>query len=220
MKKDLDIQKNVMDELKWTPLLNANEIGVSVKNGIVTLSGITDSYPKKIKAERAVRNVPGVRGIAEDIKVRLNGKYKKTDPEIAQAVLNELEWHCNLEADKIKILVDDGCVSLEGMVDWHFQKKSTEKAIRNITGVREIINNIKVKAVAPLADIKSKIESSFQRNASLDAKKINIEVQGNKVILSGTVRSWTEKLDAEDSVWSASGVTSVENKLECEDEIY
>lgn len=219
MKKDFDIQNNVMEALKWAPLLNANEIGVAAKNGIVTLSGVVDSYPKKIKAEKIARSLKGVRGIAEDIIVRLNDNNKKTDTELAQAVLHELEWHSNLDADKIKVLVEDGSVTLEGNVDWDFQRKSAAKAIWNIIGVQGIINNIIVSPVAPAADLKKKIEAAFLRDAHLDAGKINVEVQGHKVILSGHVCSWYEKVQAEKAVWSAPGVDTIENYLDCTEEL-
>jgi osmotically-inducible protein OsmY len=220
MKKDIDIQKHVMEELKWVPLLNANEIGVSVKNGIVTLSGTVDSYPKKIKAERAVRKVAGVRGIAEDIQVKLNGNSERSDSEIAQAVLKELEWHCNVDIMRVTMLVEDGCVTLEGTVDWDFQRRSAVKAISNIKGVRNVINNIKINAVPVLSEIKESIESAFARNATIDAKKIRVDVDGNKIRLSGTVRNINEKEDAEAIVWAAPGVTIVENKLECEESLF
>jgi osmotically-inducible protein OsmY len=222
MKKDITIQKNVMEELKWIPLLDANEIGVAVKNGIVTISGIVDSYPKKVKAERAVMKVAGVHGIANEIVVRLSDKDKKTDSEIAQVIWHELEWHSNLDIDRIKILVDAGSVTLEGNVGWDFQRKSATKAIRNIKGIREIINNIKISTRPVPAELKDKIESAFERRANLDAGKIKVEVQGSKVVLKGTVRSWTEKMDAEESVWSSPGVSTIENQLECweEEEIF
>jgi osmotically-inducible protein OsmY len=219
MKKDIEIQNNVMEALKWTPLLNANEIGVAVKNGIVTLSGVVDSYPKKIKAERITRNVKGVHGIAEDITVRLSTDKKKTDTELAQAVLHELEWHSNLNADKIKALVENGHVTLDGQVDWDFQRKSAVKAIWNIKGVCGINNNITVTAAAPATDLKKKIEAAFQRHTHLDASKINLEIKGHKVILSGHVSSWDEKVQAEKAVWSAPGVDTIENYLECAEEL-
>jgi len=219
MKKDFEIQSNVMEALKWTPLLNANEIGVAVKNGIVTLSGVVDSYPKKIKAERITCNVKGVRGIAEDIAVKLNSNNKKTDTEIAQAALLELEWHSNLDFDKIKVFVEDGNVRLEGNVDWDFQRKSAAKAIWNIKGVSGIVNNITVTSVAPASNLKEKIKSAFERHARLDARKIIVEVDGHKVILSGTVRSWDEKAEAEKAVWSAPGVDSIMNQIEFAEEL-
>lgn len=219
MKKDIEIQNNVMEALKWTPLLNANEIGVAVKNGIVTLSGMVDSYPKKIKAERITRDVKGVRGIAEDITVKLSGTNKKTDPEIAQAVLHELEWHSNLDPDKIKVFVEDGTVTLEGNVDWDFQRKSAVRAIWTIKGVQRIINNIVVTPVAPSTDLKKKIEAAFNRHAQLDAKNIDVKVDGHKVILSGQVGSWDEKMEAEKAVWSAPGVNTILNHIECSEEL-
>lgn len=220
MKKDLEIQKNVMDELSWTPLLNANEIGVAVKNGIVTLSGIVDSYPKKIKAERAVQKVAGVRGIAENIEVRVKETDKKDDSEIAQAVLHELEWHCNLDPQKIKVLVEDGNVTLEGLVNWDFQRKTAAKAIRNIKGVTGITNNIKlVDAPAP-SNLHEKIKSALDRHAKIDAKAIKVKVEGHKVTLTGVVSSFTEKLDAEKAIWSSPGVTVIENKIECEEDLF
>lgn len=220
MKKDFEIQKNVMEELSWTPLLNANEIGVAVKNGIVTLSGIVDSYPKKIKAERVTRNVAGVRGIAEDIIVKVKASDKKTDSEIAQAVLHELEWHSNLDPQKIKVFVEDGIVTLEGTVNWDFQRKSASKAIWNIKGVSGIINNIRVVDVAPPADLEHKIKSAFHRHAHLDSNNINVAVRGHKVTLTGKVCSVAEKLDAEKAVWSSPGVTEIENLLLCDEELF
>lgn len=220
MKKDPEIQKNVMAELSWTPLLNANEIGVAVKNGIVTLSGIVDSYPKKIKAERIVRNVAGVRGIAEDILVKVKDSDKKTDSELAQAVLHELEWHSNLDPQKIKVLVEDGNVILEGMVNWDFQRKSAVKAIGNIKGVSGITNNIRVTDAPTPTDLQHKIKSAFGRHARLDSDTIHVSVHGHKVTLTGKVSSFAEKLDAEKAVWSSPGVNEIENLLSCDEELF
>ena len=220
MKKDLEIQKNVMDELSWTPLLNANEIGVAVKNGIVTLSGIVDSYPKKIKTERVAQKVIGVRGIAENIEVRIKETDKKDDSEIAQAVLNELEWHCNLDPQKIKILVEDGNVTLEGTVNWDFQRKLTAKAIWNIKGVKGITNNIKLTDAPSPSNLQDKIKSALDRHAKLDAKSIKVKVDGHKVTLTGSVSSFAEKLDAEKAIWSSPGVTCIENNIECEEDFF
>lgn len=220
MKKDIEIQKDVIDELSWTPLLNGNEIGVAVKNGIVTLSGIVDSYPKKIKAERVVRNIEGVRGIAEDITVKIRETDKKTDSEIAQAVLHELDWHCNLDPQKIKVLVEDGIVTLDGIVDWDFQRKTAAKAIWNIKGVCGITNNIRVSDAPPPSDLQNKIKSTLNRHANIDSNNIHVAVLGHKVTLTGKVSSFNEKLSAEKAVWSSPGVTEIENLLECEDELF
>lgn len=219
MKKDLEIQKHVMDELSWTPLLNSNEIGVAVKNGIVTLSGIVDSYPKKIKAERVAQRVAGVRGIAENIEVRLKDTDKKDDSEIAQAVLYELEWHCNLDPQKIKVLVEDGNVTLEGIVNWDFQRKSAAKTLWNVKGVTGITNNIKLTDTPPPSNLQEKINSALDRHAKIDAKRIKVKVEGHKVTLSGFVSSFSDKLDAEKAIWSSPGVTAIENQLECAEDM-
>ncbi|MGZ3751177.1 MAG: BON domain-containing protein [Bacteroidia bacterium] len=220
MKKDIEIQKDVMEELNWIPLLRANEIGVSVKNGVVTLTGLVDSYPQKIQAERSVSKIAGVRGIADEIEVRIPDKDLKTDSAIAQAVMHELEWHSNLDIDRISILVDHGVVTLEGNVDWDFQRKSAAKAVSALKGVNRIINNIKIARQPVTGELKDKIKSALKRHATIDADNIKVEVDGNKVILSGTVSSWPEKLDAEESVWSAPGVTRIENHIVCDDELF
>jgi osmotically-inducible protein OsmY len=219
MKRDLEIQKNVMDELSWTPLLNSNEIGVAVKNGIVTLSGIVDSYPKKIKAERVAQKVAGVRGIALNIEVRLKETDKRDDSEIAQSVLYELEWHCTLDPQKIKIHVEAGIVILEGMVNWDFQRKSAAKTIWNIKGVTGIRNNIKLADAPPPSNLHEKINSALDRHAKIDAKRIKVNVEGHKITLSGSVSSFADKLDAEKAMWSSPGVTAIDNQLECADDM-
>ncbi|HWY10779.1 MAG TPA: BON domain-containing protein [Bacteroidia bacterium] len=218
MKKDAEIQKNVIEELKTIPLLKANEIGVAVKNGVVTLSGTVDSYPKKIRVEKAVKKIGGVKGIAEDIAVNLSEKHQKTDSEIAQMVINAIEWHSAAQIDKINILVEDGCVTLDGTTDWDFQRKSASKVVETIVGVKRITNNIKIAQRPAPTDIKTKIQAAFVRNARIDADKINIQTDGNKVILSGKVNCWSELEEAEHSVWSTPGVSSIENKLELEDD--
>lgn len=216
MKSDSQIQKDVMDELKWEPFLNSSEIGVAVKQGVVTLSGIVDSYPKKLAAEKAAKRVVGVKAVAEGIQVGMSPSYSKTDSEIAQAVLNALKWHSAVQEEKIKIKVEDGIVRLEGEVEWEYQRTNAKSAIENLTGVHSVINLISVKPKITATEIQQKIGSAFQRSASLDAGKINAEVVGSRVILRGKVRSFAEKEDAETAAWNAPGVTSVDNKLEIE----
>jgi osmotically-inducible protein OsmY len=218
MKNDIEIQKNVVEELKTVPLVNVNEIGVIVKNGVVTLSGTTDSYPKKVAIEKAVKKVKGVRGIAEDIVVNITNKYSKTDSEIAQAIMNAMEWQCADQADQIKILVEDGIVTIEGSVDWDFERKTVAKISGNIIGVKGVINNIKIIQRPASADIKNKIVAAFIRNASIDASKIEIITEGSKVTLCGTVNTWTEYEEAERAAWSTPGVNVIENQLEFEDD--
>lgn len=214
MKSDNQIQKDVMEQLKWEPLLKASEIGVAVRNGIVTLSGQVDSYYKKRSAEEATKKVWGVKAIAEDIQIGVSPFYAKSDTEIAEAILNALKWHTAVQEEKIKIKVDDGNVTLQGEVDWDYQRSGARKAIEGLTGVKSITNLITVKPKITAADIQRKIESAFQRAASINSKKIKVNVVGGKVILSGTVSSLAEKEDAETSVWNANGVMEVENDLE------
>jgi osmotically-inducible protein OsmY len=216
MERDIEIQTNVMEELKTIPMLKANEIGVAVKNGIVTLCGIVDSYPKKISIEKAVKKIAGVKGIAEDIDVELNGNQKKSDSELAQNIMKALEWDTTVQINNLNILVEDSCVTLEGFVEWDFQRKSATKAIENIVGVKGVINNVKLSASPTTREIKSKIQSAFIRNANIDSEKINVKIDGSKVVLTGSVNSWSEYEDAEQSVWATPGVKSIENKLEFE----
>lgn len=216
MKTDLQIQKDVMDELKWQPVLEAAEIGVAVKHGIVTLSGQVDSYLKKKVAEKTARKVDGVKAVAEDIIVGVSPHNKKTDAEIAQAVLNALQWHSGVQDQKIKINVEDGIVRLEGEAEWEYQRSNAKSAIEHLQGVRAVINAIVLKPRVMAADVKQQINAAFRRNAVIDAATINITIINSKVVLNGTVRSFAEKQDAEKAVWNAPGVSSVENNLEIE----
>lgn len=216
MKTDSQIQKDIMDQLSWEPYLNAAQIGVAVKNGIVTLSGQVDTYSKKLIAENAAKKISGVKAIAEDIQIGVSPVYNKTDAEIAEAVLNALKWHTAVQEDKIKIKVEDGYVRLEGEVEWDFQRKNAASAIENLAGVRSVINLITVKPKVSSSDIEEKINEAFKRSATIDAGKITAEVIGNKAILRGKVRSFAEKEDAENAAWFAPGITSVDSKIEIE----
>jgi osmotically-inducible protein OsmY len=216
MKSSIQIQKDVMDELKWEPCLSASEIGVAVKNGVVTLSGQVDSYYKKLIAEKAAKRVAGVKAVAEDIQVGISPGYRKTDAEIADAVVAALKWHAAVQEEKIKIKVEDGIVRLEGEVEWDFQRTNAQSAIENLTGVRSVINLIRVTPRIKATDIEQKIQSAFIRSANIDSRKIHVEVSGGKVTLRGKVRSFAEKEDAERSAWAAPGVVSVESTLELE----
>ena len=220
MKTDIEIQKDVLDELKWEPYLNATEIGVAVKNGIVTLSGTVNSYLKKTRAEKAAKRVSGVKAVAEDIEVKYADSLLKNDTEIAETILSALKWHSAINEEKIKVKVEDGIVTLDGEVDWEFQRNSAVMQIENLIGVKRIVNNITIKSGIVPKELKQKVNSAFHRSATIDAEKINIEVTGSKVILTGKVRSWAEKNDAENAVWAAQGVNKVENNLEIDMEVF
>ncbi|HEX6171624.1 MAG TPA: BON domain-containing protein [Chitinophagaceae bacterium] len=216
MKSDLQIQKDVIEELRWEPFLNSSEIGVAVKNGIVTLSGQVDSYSKKLIAEKAAKKVNGVKAIAEDIQVGILPASRKTDTQIAEAVLNALKWHSAIQDEKIKIKVEDGNVRLEGEVEWEYQRTSIKSAIENLAGVRSVVNLVTVKSKITPSAVQQKIKAAFQRSATIDAGKITVEVFGSKVVLHGQVRSFAEKEDAELAAWNAPGINSVESNLEIE----
>ena len=220
MKTDIEIQKDVLDELKWEPYLSATEIGVAVKNGIVTLSGTVNSYLKKTRAEKAAKRVSGVKAVAEDIEVKYADSLLKNDTEIAETILNALKWHSAINEEKIKVKVEDGIVTLDGEVDWEFQRNSAVMQIENLIGVKRIVNNITIKSGIVPKELKQKVNSAFHRSATIDSEKINIEVTGSKVTLTGKVRSWAEKNDAENAVWAAQGVNKVENNLEIDMEVF
>jgi osmotically-inducible protein OsmY len=218
MKTDVQIQKDVMDELKWTPLLKSSEIGVAVKDGIVTLSGIVDTYSKKMGAEKAAANVAGVKAVALDIQVGISSYFKRTDAEIAEDVLKALKLHTSIPEDKIKVKVEDGVVTLDGEVEWEYQRAAAKKAIQNFAGVTNVWNFIKLKPKITAIDIKEKIKAAFERSARIDANGISVETSGSSVTLTGTVASLAEKEDAGLAASAAPGVTMVYNNLEIEEE--
>jgi len=207
------IQRDVLAELKWEPRVRPNEIGVAVKDGVVTLTGWVDSYTKKWAAEEAAHRVRGVKAVANDIEVRLPGDAERTDADIAAAAVRALEWHAAVPSDQLDITVSKGWVTLKGEVEWQFQRAEAERVVRNLMGVKAVTNLITVKPRLTPSGLKEKIEDALLRSAKTDAERITVEVQGNKVILRGTVRALAEREEAERVAWSAPGVAAVENRI-------
>jgi osmotically-inducible protein OsmY len=213
MKTDLQLHKDVIEELRWDPRVNDAEIGVSVKAGVVTLTGSVDTFAQKYAAERAVERVAGVRAVAEELHVRPTTELQQDDTEIAHSAVNALSWNIEVPADKITVKVEGGLITLKGEVNWNYQRLAAEYAVRYLAGVKGLLNLIEVKPAVSPAEVKSKIEAALKRSAELDAKQITVDTADGKVTLKGNVRSWTERVDAENAAWAAPGVREVDDRL-------
>jgi osmotically-inducible protein OsmY len=218
MKSDSELRRDVERELEWEPGVDERRIGVSVIDGVVTLTGQVSSYAERWKAERTVERVTGVRGIANDLEVIPTGEHSDTD--VARAAVDALKSDITVPSDGIKVKVDKGWVTLTGEATWDFERRAAERAVRNLTGVRGLTNLITVKPEVKPQNVKQMIEETFKREAVLDANNIQVEVNGSEVALRGTVRSWIERHEAEKAAWAAPGVTAVHNYITVEEPAY
>jgi osmotically-inducible protein OsmY len=210
---DLELKKNVESELTWEPSVDAAEIGVGVNNSVVTLSGNVHSYWEKWAAERAASRLSGVKAVANDLKVQLPDSGERTDEDIADAAVNALDWSVSVPEDRIKVKVSQGWITLEGTVYWNFHRAAAEEVVRNLMGVIGVTNVIEAKPQVSGSGVKAAIETALKRTASVDANRIKVEADGDKVTLRGNVRSWLERDEAERAAWAAPGVRIVDDQI-------
>ena len=213
MKPDIVLKEQVLEELEWDPAIKAASIGVAVKGGVVTLSGDVESYHEKIEAERTALRVSGVKGLASGIVVQLPGASRRSDADIARAAVDALEWNSSIPPGRIQVVVSKSWISLEGEVEWGYQRTAAEEAVRRLTGVLGVSNHLTVKPGLTSGAIKTRIEEAFTRSAEVDAKRIRVEIDGSAVTLRGAVKSWAERQEAERVAWASPGVASVLNQL-------
>lgn len=213
MKTNEQLHRDVLDELAWEPAIDEASIGVAVHDGIVTLNGHVKSYAEKYAAEKAVKRVSGVLAVANDLDVRIAGDFERDDTDIAEMAVNALKANVFVPQNAISVSVENGWIYLEGNVDWQYQKEYAAKAVRLLPGVRGVGNSIVVKPSVKIKDVQKKVQEALKRNAQVEADSIEVEAEGDKVILRGVVRSWAERNAAERAAWSAKGVSQVESHL-------
>jgi len=210
---DKELKHQVQNALDWEPSLDATDVGVSVDQGVVTLRGNVQSYAEKMTAEHVALRVFGVRAVANDVSVRLSSASERTDTDIAQAAVAALKWNSVIPKDRVAVAVTDGWITLSGPVNWHYEKDAAARTVRDLTGVKGVINDIVVQPQLRTTDIREKIEAAFKRSAELDARRISVATEDGKVILSGNVHSWAERQEAERAAWAAPGVKQVDDRL-------
>jgi osmotically-inducible protein OsmY len=213
MRPDSDVKRDVEMELKWDPDIDPTDIGVAVKKGVVTLTGFVRGYMQKYQAEKAAKRVAGVLGVANDIEVRLPSSNERTDPELAREAVEAIKLELPYSHEKIKVVAKNGWLTLEGDAEWEYQRNRAEAAVRNLRGVKGITNLVMLKPRVPATEVKAKIEEALKRMAEVDADRVVVTASGSEVVLSGTVRSWAERQEAERAAWRAPGVTKVDNRI-------
>ena len=217
MKSDMELQRDVLDELKWDPAVNAEQIRVEVKDGLVTLAGCVESFAEKWAAEWAAKRVAGVKALAVEIRVEPTRFRELTDADLARAAENALKWHAHVPQNRIKVRVEKGQITLEGEVEKQFERETARQVVLHLAGVTGVSNQIVLKPKVEPTEVKEKIEAAFKRSAMVDANRITVKAEGGKVVLTGTVRTWEEYQDAERAAWAAPGVREVKNLLKIED---
>ena len=210
---DKQLQDNVLAALNWEPSVDAAQIGVTVNQGVVTLRGDVKTYTEKSAAERIAFGVYGVKAVANDLEVRVVGTMDRTDSEIAAAAVNALKWNSQVPADKVILAVNNGWITLKGELDWNYERESAARVVRDLLGVRGVVNDIKVRPRVSVSDVAAKIEAALKRSAEIDARRIHVGATDGKIVLSGNVRSWAERREAERAAWSAPGVKQVDDQL-------